>query len=159
MLAVTIKPIENLQHFGACDRHEKCHAHLQQAFNSMVKRYSKLHKHVPWWFRMELSEPIGKDIHSNGPRFHWHGLIYLKDEMGVYIWLCDLMPVLLALGSLHVSHITTQSMYTDWISYCLKQQLYLPKNFICVSNGGAPPPYTIYAEGPDVNVLEVNNLH
>lgn len=137
--AVTIAPIDQNQHFNASDRCQKCHNHLQQVFNSMVKRYCKMHKHIEWWFRLELSEPIGKTV-TSGPRFHWHGIIHLKDEAGVYIWLCDLMTALLEDGILSIHHITTNRRYEDWERYCLKQFEYLPKQFITVENGALTRP-------------------
>lgn len=136
--AVTIAPDDTKQSFYAVHRMKNVYNHYKDVFDKIEHLYTKLTKHIDWWFRMELSEPIGHEIASKGPRAHFHGVIHLKDKVGVYIWLCDLMPLLLTDARLSVKTIPTNIAYNEWILYCYKQKDYIPHGLVLSNQADVP---------------------
>lgn len=131
ILAVTIKPDDKIQgDFIKTNGIER----LLDFYNYYNTKLTRLMnpKHYTYWFRIEISEPVGKDV-KNQPRFHLHGTIKLKTKHAVFIWLTEVMPDLLIHALLHINHLI-EDENKSWIEYCKKQHLYIPRNQSTISN-------------------------
>lgn len=130
-LSITIKPDDKLQgdfnKTGGIERLLDFYNYYNTKLNRLMNP-----KHYTFWFRVELSEPIGEDVH-NQPRFHLHGYIKLKTKHAVFIWLTEVMPDLLIHARLQINHLIDDEN-NSWIEYCKKQHLYIPRNQSTISN-------------------------
>lgn len=123
LLAITIAPNDKIQSYQSAERFVKFH----DFYETKLKRIFTKHE-IPFHFRIELSEPIGKKIDTQGPRLHLHGIIQLDEDKDVYFWLCQAMPDLLQSSILSVSHIRTSQEYDGWIKYINKQKQTMPSS-------------------------------
>lgn len=119
-LAITIAPEDSVQYFNIQGRYTKFYEKYQNIF-------SKLPRTINYWFRIELSEPIGKTINTHGPRLHLHGIMHLKNKAAVFSFLCSVMPMFLKNAILSISHIKNMPQFDGCTKYMLKQKQYLPK--------------------------------
>lgn len=121
ILAVSINPDDKLQCYLNKDR-----------YNSFREYYSKKFDRLDnptmydYWFRIELSEPIGT-VTGEGPRLHLHGIVILKTKMAVFNWLYLVMPDLLQHARMEIHHCQPEGI-EGWIRYCNKQKDYIPKS-------------------------------
>lgn len=133
ILAVTIKPDDYLQ-----GEHLKqsASARIMEFYQFYSQKLSRLMQnkqqcHYDYWFRIEISEPIGENVCAV-PRMHLHGIIRLNTRYSVMTWLLEVMPDLLVHARLQISHI--QEPKQAWIEYCRKQSRYIPKGCATISN-------------------------
>ncbi len=119
-LAITIAPDDSLQYFNVQGRYAKFYEKYQHIF-------SKLPRTINYWFRIELSEPIGKTINTHGPRLHLHGIMHLKNKTSVFSFLCSVMPMLLKDAILSISHIKNIKQFDGCVGYMRIQEPYMPK--------------------------------
>lgn len=122
-LAITIAPNDSHQYFNQPGRYIKFLEKYRNIF-------SKFPTYIHYWFRSELSEPVGKTINTNGPRLHLHGMVHLKKKCSVFSFLCTIMPMLLKDAILSVNHIKSISQYEGCVKYMHKQQQYMPNESV-----------------------------
>lgn len=120
VLAITIAPDDQLQYF----RNPKRYMQFIGVYSSKLQRLFEP-KYFAYWFRVEASEPIGQ-IQTEGPRLHLHGLLHMKKNISVSLWLLDIMPDILHHARIEVRHIRDISTGHGWIDYCKKQKSYMP---------------------------------
>lgn len=123
LLAVTISPNDKIQCFHNSERYMKFH----EFYTHKLKRLFTKHE-IKYHFRIELSEPIGPKIDTQGPRLHLHGIIQLDEDKDVFFWLCQAMPDLLQSSILSVKHIKTSEQYDGWMKYIKKQKQSMPSS-------------------------------
>lgn len=120
LLAVTIAPDDKVQGYLGKERY----SNFVKYYSTKFERLSDP-KEYDYWFRIELSEPIG-EVKSEGPRLHLHGLVRLKTKNAVFKWLYMIMPDLLQHAILNIKH-CSEDRVSGWLAYCNKQNEYIPK--------------------------------
>lgn len=123
LLAVTICPDDKMQGFNTPKRYQDFLAYYNTKFNRLFEDS----KQFQFYFRLELSEPIG-EVSGEGPRLHFHGCIKLCTNLSVFRWLNDVMPDLLIHSRLKIDHIKDQAYMDGWYQYCHKQFVVMPTN-------------------------------
>lgn len=122
ILAITIKPDDKMQGFGTPRRYQDFVAYYHTKFNRLFEDS----KQFSFYFRLELSEPIG-DV-CTSPRLHLHGVIKLHTNLSVFKWLNDVMPDLLVHARLKIDRIRDNAYMDGWYEYIHKQFTFMPTN-------------------------------
>lgn len=132
LLAVTIKPDDKIQGSFNVEPPSARMLSFNQYYHEKLARLMGPKDSHPfdYWFRLEISEPIGDDVYTN-PRMHLHGVVRINSKYGVFKWLMDVIPDLLIHARLQIGHITD---LPGWLEYCTKQQEYIPKGMALLSN-------------------------
>lgn len=120
-LSFTIAPDDKVQQFLKAQRVPEFYDYYKTKFDKLDT------KHYSYWFRIEVSEPIG-EIKSEGPRLHLHGILHLKTRYAVFNFLIQFMPDILQHALIKVNHLTEETT-PGWINYCNKQSDIVPSNF------------------------------
>lgn len=120
VLAITIAPNDSVQHYRNAKRYQQFLTYYSQKLNRLFET-----KYFSYWFRVEASEPIGQ-VQTEGPRLHLHGLLHMKKNLSVFLWLTDIMPDILQHARMEIRHIKDESCGKGWIEYCMKQKKYMP---------------------------------
>lgn len=122
LLSVTIQPDDKLQGFNTPKRYQD----FLGFYHTKLNRILEDNKLFQFYFRLELSEPIGSVQPDHGPRLHLHGFVELLTNYAVFKWLCDVMPDLLTHARLEVHHIKSAEMAQGWHEYIHAQETYMP---------------------------------
>lgn len=120
VLAITIAPDDSLQYYRNGKRYQQF---LTMYSNKLQRLFDP--KYYSYWFRIEASEPIGQ-VQTDGPRLHIHGILHMKKNISVNLWLIDIMPDILQHARMEIRHIKDEPTGKGWIEYCLKQKKYMP---------------------------------
>lgn len=104
----------------------------------------------PYYFIMELSEPHFEiPIKSEGPRWHCHGCIMLRNNSDVYSFLNSGMRSILQGTSVYIKKITEVGRFEQWNTYCNKMRV--------VTNFAFPfgrhPEADILSEGHNIDMF------
>lgn len=129
LLSITIQPDDKLQGFHAPKRYQD----FLGFYHTKLNRIFEDSKLFQFYFRLELSEPIGSVQPDHGPRLHLHGFVELLSNLSVFKWLCDIMPDLLVHARLEIHHVKTAAMAQGWHEYIHAQQSTMPVGAV-VSN-------------------------
>lgn len=110
---ITINLNDKWQFFGTSGRLDKAKAFMSEQFLHLTNY--DIHYHL----YCEISEPRDNTISKNGPRIHFHGIIYLENARAVrrfllYEWYL--------LSRFSIFKIQTVNSYPIWGAYCSKQQ-------------------------------------
>lgn len=121
VLAITISPDDHRQYYYNKRRYELFveyyRTRLFDTLNSSL---------YDWYFTIELSEPIGKNISTKGPRLHLHGILKLKKRLAVHKFLLELFPLMLLDSNMTIKHIKSYDACETWFKYISKQRKYMP---------------------------------
>lgn len=127
ILAITIAPDNTCQRY--------CHKNRYPLFyQEYIDLTTKIFppKLFEYEFRIELSEPVGKEV-KNGPRLHLHGYVKLNKKASVFHFLLNSMPMMLGHNLLSIKHINEVDKLKGWYNYMDKQKAYMPSQSV-ISN-------------------------
>lgn len=130
VLAITISPDDHLQYYYNKRRYELfVEYYNKRIFNTLKATL------YDWYFSVELSEPIGKNINTKGPRLHLHGILKLKKRLSVFKYLLEVFPQMLIDSNMTIKHIKSSDACKSWFNYIEKQEKYMPQyNFTNFTN-------------------------
>lgn len=126
--SLTIKPDDKFQ----CTSDITAYARILTFYQLYSAKMERLFpaKHFEYYFRIEISEPIGRDV-CTPPRLHLHGKVFIKDRFGVLHWLLMAVPDLLIHARLQIGVLED---HTKWDNYIHKQSRFIPKDYSTITN-------------------------
>ncbi len=111
--AITINLNDKWQFFGSCGRLDRAKAFLSEQLIHLTNNDTHYELYC------ELSEPRDNTISKNGPRVHFHGVIYFENVRAVRHFLLYEWYSLSRYSKFKIDSIDNIEI---WESYCQKQQ-------------------------------------
>lgn len=88
---------------------------IQRVMGSLWKRLSPFNSYIRYILHVDISEP--RNMNSNLPRIHFHGVIRFDDNRDIRKWLLKILPELNIIGIVDIDTIDDPVF---WEKYCKK---------------------------------------
>lgn len=119
--AITISPNDCHQFFGKPNRLNRCKSFIHEQFIHLTNF------NIHYTLYAELSEPRDNTISKNGPRIHFHGIIYFGNPKAVRQFLLYEWYLLSRYSKFKIDTINDIKV---WHAYCIKQQMVMNTHII-----------------------------